>query len=1060
MSVRRICVAWAVSALAALAVHSASNAQVVTLDYAENDVRYQTAQPCRALGGEVVTLNAQEICSGIDKNDTFCIVGSADAFPCRGFYKHVIACNAYDRPALNPFFCGEKCMRGIKKPRGDKCEDVINPVNVVNQLNAAYYVTLGFSGAAHTIVISQFPKKHTLALPENMQYNGFILNTVADGYEIQITQPLQNDPFGATILATIQCEGCHPEPVTIAANFYPLEISPSIVIIPPAAAESISPQNITAVYKSGVSTVAITFSGMRMSEMSIAAGDIITIPPSDQIPEAILQVVITAYEQNLGQNLAVGQNAPPQGRNPIPLFAVIAVTRRALLAEIIKNGRIEFSRTILPEDSQEYMKMKKSFSGESACAADSSSFGAVAESFPKITFTKEFIRPSCQNSGFHYPNISIPPFCGCAGIGNPKISAVLEFRNGNMTYANINISAEAKVNMALERNVNISQSIVKPVFKDDILLYTRYIPIYGIPVPILSFFWNMEYGGISEFNIRAEASAEYAIHASAGIEYRENEWRPMEDFMHEIKYQRPQIANASGRLRLNANPAKFSVAPLGQISGKLLKKSGVTIGAYVSPVIMFTEITAQFVDIKTRSRCQQPWWDAAIGLYGETGADFRILAGNVGKSENLPLYQFRYPLLAADLDCVLHFTKNPAAVTIDIDYTGAVYTVTATVQNGSHSDVTMLYEPGKPFPEQMSISDNIVSLNMTLGMQTLTAVINAKPTSIHPDNRASVSYPLLTTIIENLRESIKIPSNVIGMTAALTLILVPDTFVCLDGFVPARMSPEDLADALLYAAFKDDVVAACEAIRMGADVNARTDGGWTPLHYAAASDSIKVAKLLIKKKADVNGVNKDGASPLFFAAEADHVHIAKLLIDNNANVNMKYHTYHTVVFYGVSSEGAITHTPLREAAFHNSIKTAKILIANGANIHGDDIPLHIAAELNSIDVAKLLIDNGADVDKAKNSNNIDVLTPLFLAVIRNNIDMAKLLIDNEANVNGAFEEGVIYTPADWAYNMEMKDLLVMNGGKCSELQRDCSIELSGQRCPSEHVVQKYVLVEC
>ena len=152
MSARRNCGVWAFSALlflftAALAAHSESAAQVVTLDYVENDPLYETAQPCRALGGIVVTLNAQEVCSGIDKNDTFCIVGSDDAFPCAGLYKHVVQCNSeFSRLALNPFFCGEACSEQIHEfPRGASCVFDI-PENIVG--------TTGVTVAANITVIA------------------------------------------------------------------------------------------------------------------------------------------------------------------------------------------------------------------------------------------------------------------------------------------------------------------------------------------------------------------------------------------------------------------------------------------------------------------------------------------------------------------------------------------------------------------------------------------------------------------------------------------------------------------------------------------------------------------------------------------------------------------------------------------------------------------------------------------------------------------------------------------------------------------------------------------
>ena len=62
----------------------------------------------------------QAVCSNVDRNDTFCIAGSRAAFPCRGLFRHVWKCNTYNRPALNPFFCGERC-EGENMARGREC---------------------------------------------------------------------------------------------------------------------------------------------------------------------------------------------------------------------------------------------------------------------------------------------------------------------------------------------------------------------------------------------------------------------------------------------------------------------------------------------------------------------------------------------------------------------------------------------------------------------------------------------------------------------------------------------------------------------------------------------------------------------------------------------------------------------------------------------------------------------------------------------------------------------------------------------------------------------------
>ena len=61
-------------------------------------------------------------CAGMDKNDTFCMLNSAGAFPCRGLFNHLRACNVrFNRPALNPFFCGAACPAD-KKAVGAECK--------------------------------------------------------------------------------------------------------------------------------------------------------------------------------------------------------------------------------------------------------------------------------------------------------------------------------------------------------------------------------------------------------------------------------------------------------------------------------------------------------------------------------------------------------------------------------------------------------------------------------------------------------------------------------------------------------------------------------------------------------------------------------------------------------------------------------------------------------------------------------------------------------------------------------------------------------------------------
>jgi len=65
-------------------------------------------------------------------------------------------------------------------------------------------------------------------------------------------------------------------------------------------------------------------------------------------------------------------------------------------------------------------------------------------------------------------------------------------------------------------------------------------------------------------------------------------------------------------------------------------------------------------------------------------------------------------------------------------------------------------------------------------------------------------------------------------------------------------------------------------IANGADVNAKTEDGWTPLHDAASEGRKEVTELLIAKGADLN-VKGFGKTPLDWAISGKHPATADLL---------------------------------------------------------------------------------------------------------------------------------------------------------------------------------------
>jgi ankyrin repeat protein len=55
------------------------------------------------------------------------------------------------------------------------------------------------------------------------------------------------------------------------------------------------------------------------------------------------------------------------------------------------------------------------------------------------------------------------------------------------------------------------------------------------------------------------------------------------------------------------------------------------------------------------------------------------------------------------------------------------------------------------------------------------------------------------------------------------------------------------------------------AINFGADVGAKDNDGWTPLHFACLDDNLECAELLLDRGADVEAKTDDGWTPLHFA---------------------------------------------------------------------------------------------------------------------------------------------------------------------------------------------------
>src|SRR6266702_3376122 len=205
---------------------------------------------------------------------------------------------------------------------------------------------------------------------------------------------------------------------------------------------------------------------------------------------------------------------------------------------------------------------------------------------------------------------------------------------------------------------------------------------------------------------------------------------------------------------------------------------------------------------------------------------------------------------------------------------------------------------------------------------------------------------------------------------------------------------------------RDDKVA-IDAVRFllerGADVNARRDDLWTPLHLAVNIGKLTVARMLLDHQADVNSRNGDGQAPLHLLSkretsrdEDDGRDLVKLLLEWGANVN---------------EQDKNNATPLDVASDYKNPEIIRVLLDHSAKaktetdigettLHGVSCVKYESQE-DEVPVAQLLLECSVDV----NTQHKDHRTPLHLASYHGKLEIVRLLLDRGANANATADNG-------------------------------------------------------
>lgn len=132
------------------------------------------------------------------------------------------------------------------------------------------------------------------------------------------------------------------------------------------------------------------------------------------------------------------------------------------------------------------------------------------------------------------------------------------------------------------------------------------------------------------------------------------------------------------------------------------------------------------------------------------------------------------------------------------------------------------------------------------------------------------------------------------------------------------MSPQKhLNTRLIDAASQGDTQGCLELLEQGAQLWAKNNLGWTPLHRTVAANHLDTCRALLQHGAKVSYIDGDNRTPLHLAAQRGHLSICTELLGFKADINAKDDFY---------------DTPLHLAVRTGCHDVVEMLIANDANL--------------------------------------------------------------------------------------------------------------------------------
>jgi uncharacterized protein len=240
----------------------------------------------------------------------------------------------------------------------------------------------------------------------------------------------------------------------------------------------------------------------------------------------------------------------------------------------------------------------------------------------------------------------------------------------------------------------------------------------------------------------------------------------------------------------------------------------------------------------------------------------------------------------------------------------------------------------------------------------------------------------------------------------------------------------------------------------GADVNAVSKGGFTPLQFAARQGDIESGRLLLERGADAKVTTRDGLSPLLLAINSGREQFAIFLAQQGADPNAAdsrgISALHYAVQQGLSALNGVAHDPQYATLDYlfrpNMTELIGVLLDRGANPNvrimkrvsplriGDRpkisligaTPFLLAVATGDVASMKLLVAKGADPALTTQDGTTALMAAAGLSRTedrtkeeeKNALNALKFIVElggdvSTANANGLTAmHGAAYTGAD------------------------------------------------